>query len=219
MVEIYDSHEQSERVKNWLRENGGAMVLGLILAFGGLYGFKQWQLWSQSKDQQASAEYQVMVDLLGGGNLDGAVANYETLKSEFSDSAYTSMAALHMASARVEAGQADIAVPMLEYAMKNAVPGPVRTIARERLARVKLDQGDADGALSLLNAAPDETGFEAQFAEIRGDILSRQGEYAAAAEQYRLAQSLIEQGIGDQNYLQMKIEAVDEAGAETGDAG
>jgi predicted negative regulator of RcsB-dependent stress response len=209
MVEIYDSHEQSERVKGWLRENGGAMVLGLILAFGGLYGFKQWQLWTQSKDQQASAEYQVMVELLGNGNLDGAVANYETLKAEFSKSSYTALAALHMASARIDAGQGDLAMPMLEYAMNQAEPDAVRIVARERLARVKLDLGDAQGAMELLDAAPDQTGFEARFAEIRGDILRQQGDAASAVEQYRLALSLIEEGVGDRNFLQLKIDSLE----------
>jgi predicted negative regulator of RcsB-dependent stress response len=216
MVEIYDSHEQSERVKGWLRENGGAMVLGLILAFGGLYGFKQWQLWSQSRDQQASAEYHVMVDLLAVGNLDAAVANYETLKSEFEKSSYTALAALHMAKARVDAGQADLAMPMLEYVMQSGEPAPVRTIARERLARVKLDQGDTEGALALIDGTPDMTGFEAQFAEIRGDAYALQGKRADAAEQYRLALGLLEEGVGDRAFLQMKIEALEQSGA--GDA-
>lgn len=215
MVEIYDSHEQSERVKNWLRENGGAMAMGLILAFGGLYGFKQWQLWSQSKEQKASAEYHVMVDLLGAGNLDGAVANYETLKADHAKSAYTSLAELHMASARVEAGQAELALPMLESAMMNAEPSPVRMIARERLARVKMQLEDYEGAVALLDGAPDVSGFEAQFAEIRGDIRRRQGDSDGAVEYYRQALALLEEGAGDRLFLQMKLEAL---GASAGDA-
>ena len=101
MVEIYDSIEQSERVKNWLRENGGAMLLGLVLAFGGLYGFKQWQLWEKGQQQSASAEYEVMLELLSGAGLDAAVPNYETLKAEYPDSPYVAMASLHMAKARI----------------------------------------------------------------------------------------------------------------------
>lgn len=216
MVEIYDSHEQSERVKRWLRENGGAMALGLILAFGGLYGFKQWQLWMQSRDQRASAEYHVMVDLLQAGNLDAAVANYETLKADFSGSAYSALAALHMADARIDAGQTELAVPMLEFAMEHAEPAPLRMVARERLARVKLELGEPEAALSLLDGAPDTTGFEAQFAEIRGDILSAQGQVQDAVEQYRLALSRLDEGVGDPSYLQMKIEALAVEEQDTG---
>ena len=211
MVEIYDSHEQSERVKGWLRENGGAMVLGLVLAFGGLYGFKQWQIWSVSKDQQASAEYHVMIDLLSAGNLDGAVANYETLKADHAKSAYTPLAALYMASARVEAGQSDLAVPLLEYAMNEATPSPVRVIARERLARVKAQLGDYSGALALLDGTADAEGFEARFAEVRGDIHRQQGDTAEAVSHYRQALTLMEEGAGDRDFLIMKLEALGES--------
>ena len=113
MVEIYDSHEQSERVKGWLQENGSAIVMGLLLAFGGLFGFKQYQLWEKSKAQMASAEYESMVGLLAEERLDVAVGNFEVLRKDYPGSAYTSMAALHMARARIESGQADLAVGLL----------------------------------------------------------------------------------------------------------
>ena len=109
MSDLYDTHEQGERVKNWLRENGSAIVMGLVLAFGLMFGFKQWQSWETSKRQQASAEYQVMVSLIEAGNMDAAVPNYEVLKSEYPKSAYASMAAMMMAKARLGAGQLDLA--------------------------------------------------------------------------------------------------------------
>ena len=53
MVEVYDAHEQGEIVKKWLTENGSAIVMGLVIAFGGLFGVKQWQVWQESNRQQA----------------------------------------------------------------------------------------------------------------------------------------------------------------------
>jgi predicted negative regulator of RcsB-dependent stress response len=208
MIEVYDSHEQSERVKRWLKENGGSMLLGLALAFGSLFGFKQWQLWNQSKHQQASAEYQLMVDLLDEGNLDAAVANYETLKDKYPGSAYTPFAALHMAKARLEAGQAELAVQLLEAAMQKARPEPVRIVARERLARVRLDQGEPQAALDLLDEAPVTAGFEAQFAEIRGDVYRRMGDIPAALRHYEEALELMETGVGNRSFLEIKIESL-----------
>lgn len=208
MVEIYDSHEQSERVKGWLRENGSAIVIGLALAFGGLFGFKQWQTWEQGKARRASAEYSVMVELLDTEQLDAAVANYETLKEQFPRSNYTSLAALRMAAARVQAGQSELAVGLLEHAMANAEPPPLRVIARERLARLKLDLGEPEAALALLDAAPSTTGFESRFAEIRGDVLLAQGLPDRAADEYRRALELQDTGVGFRGLLQMKLEAL-----------
>ena len=208
MSDMYDTHEQGERVKSWLRENGSAIVMGLVLAFGLMFGFKQWQQWETGKRQQASAEYQVLVGFLELGNMDAAVPNYEVLKSEYPKSAYTSMASLLMAKARLNAGQADLAASALRYAMENANPSPVKIIARERLARVRLSQGDAAGALELINGAPSDEGFESQFAEIRGDIHLANGETEKAIASYRSSLELLEEGVGNRQFLTMKLEAL-----------
>lgn len=208
MVEIYDSHEQGEIVKKWLRENGGAIVLGLVLAFGSLFGIKQWQGWQVQKHQRASAEYEMMASLLAAGNLDAAVANFETLKAEFPDSAYTSLAALNMARARNEAGQVDLAAQLLESAMNDAKPDAVRLIARARLARMKLHMGDADAALRLIDEAPSDDGFESQFAELRGDVSRSRGDFAEAAGHYAEALDWLEAGTGNRAFLEIKLQSV-----------
>ncbi|MBT8061228.1 MAG: tetratricopeptide repeat protein [Xanthomonadales bacterium] len=209
MVEVYDSHEQSERVKKWLQENGGAIVLGLVLAFGSLFGFKQWQLWESNKDQRASAEYEVMVQYLEQDDLDSAVANFETLRAEFAESAYTALAAMQMAKARIQASQTELAVGLLQFAMDNAEPAPLRTVARLRLARVYLDLDRDQEALALLNGAASEQGFEALFAEIRGDVAQVQGRMDEAADFYRQALDSLETGTGNRTYLQVKLDSLD----------
>lgn len=208
MSEIYDTHEQGERVKGWLRENGSAMVMGLVLAFGLMFAFKQWQAWDISKRQQASAEYQTLVSYLEQGNLDAAVPNYEVLKDQYGRSAYTAMAALMMAKARLDAGQIDLAASALKLAMERAQPEPVKVIARTRLARVLLSQGDADGAMQLLDGIRSEAGFEALFAEIRGDIHVANGNTDLAIKSYQSAIEQLEEGVGNRSLLEMKLETL-----------
>jgi predicted negative regulator of RcsB-dependent stress response len=218
MVEVYDSHEQSERVKGWLRENGSAIVMGLVLAFGGLFGFKQWQVWDENKAKQASGEYETMLELLQEDRLDDAVANFEVLKNDYAGSAYTPLAALQMAAARVEVNQVDLAISLLEQALPSAEPAPVRTIIQERLARLYLDQGDTDKALALIDGATSTTGFESRFEELRGDVHQARGEPEAALAAYRNALALSDSGVGYQPLLEMKIEALGgsaEAGEES----
>ncbi len=219
MSDIYNTHEQGEQVKSWLRENGSAIVMGLVLAFGLMFGFKQWQAWETSKKQQASAEYQVMESLIEANNMDAAVSNYETLKAEYPKSAYTSMAAMMMAKARLNAGQPDLAATDLAHAMNNAQPAPVRVIARERLARLKLSQGETDAALKLLDGAPSEAGFEAQFAEIRGDIYLAKGETERAAQSYQTALEQLEEGAGNRQFLIIKLEALGITAPQPGSGG
>ena len=67
MVDSFNAHDQGEAVKKWLQENGSAIVMGLVIAFGGLFGFKQWQNWQETSRQQAAYEFEVMGQLLAHG--------------------------------------------------------------------------------------------------------------------------------------------------------
>ena len=208
MVEIYDAHEQGEVVKKWLRENGSAIVMGLVIAFGGLFGFKQWQSWQDSNRQRASVEYAVMDQLLAARQVDEAMANYQTLQDEYPNSTYTSMAALKMARARIELNQADLAVGLYRQVVESGYPAALVAVARERLARVLLDQGQADEALRVLDSAPDTTGFEARYAEVRGDIHLSQGRSDEAVAAYLDALASLEAGVGDRDKLVLKLQAL-----------
>ncbi|NRB71131.1 MAG: tetratricopeptide repeat protein [Xanthomonadales bacterium] len=214
MVEVYDSHEQGERVKSWLRENGSAIVMGLVLAFGGLFGFKQWQLWETSQSQQAAAEYEALQVLLREDRIDDAVANFAALNEEHADSAYVTLAALRMARARVDTNQLGLAIGLLETARDNAAPEALRVIVSERLARLYLATGAFDQATAELDrAAASDSGFASHFEELRGDIFLAQGERQQARAAYQRALELSEAGVGYLPLLEMKID--DLAGDES----
>jgi len=197
MVEIYDAHEQGEIVKKWLRENGSAIVMGLVIAFGGLFGFKQWQSWQENSRQRAATEFEVMDQLLSAGQVDAAMENFQNLQDDFAKSPYTSMAALKMARARIDLNQADLAIGLYQSVIDNGHPKALATVARERLARVLLDLGRADEALQVLNGATEISGFESRFAEVRGDIHYSQGQTDEAAAAYLEALHQLESGVGD----------------------
>jgi predicted negative regulator of RcsB-dependent stress response len=216
MVEIYDAHEQGEIVKKWLRENGSAIVMGLVIAFGGLFGFKQWQSWQENSRQRAATEFEVMDQLLSAGQVDAAMENFQNLQDDFAKSPYTSMAALKMARARIDLNQADLAIGLYQSVIDNGHPKALATVARERLARVLLDLGRADEALQVLNGATEISGFESRFAEVRGDIHYSQGQTDEAAAAYLEALQQLESGVGDRAKLRMKLQAL---GAELPDDG
>jgi predicted negative regulator of RcsB-dependent stress response len=208
MVEIYNAHEQGEVVKKWLQENGSAIVMGLVIAFGGLFGFKWWQNWQETNRQAASTEYEVMGQLLASEQLDAAMANFQSLQDDHGKSPYASMAALQMARARMDVNQPDLAISLLEYVVGNGYPQAMRVVARERLARVLLDQGRAEEALVTLDGATDITGFEARYAEVRGDILFDLGRTDEAVAAYQESLEALEEGVGDRNKLVMKLESM-----------
>lgn len=208
MVEIYDAHEQGEIVKKWLQENGSAIIMGLVIAFGGLFGFKQWQAWQLNNRQQAYAEFEVMNQLLTAGQLDAAMANFQNLQEKHADSPYASLAALQMGKARLEVKQADLAVNHYRFVLDKGQPKEIRVIARERLARLLLDQGQAAEALELIQGQTEIAGFEARYAETRGDIFLALGREQEAIAAYQEALDALEPGMGDRNTLELKIESL-----------
>ena len=216
MVETYNPHDQGEVVKKWLQDNGSAIVMGLVIAFGGLFGFKQWQGWQESNRQQSSYEYEVMGQLLSQNQLDEAMTNFQVLKDDHAKSPYASMAALQMARARLELNQPDLAIGLYEFVVENGYPKAMKTVARERLARVLLDQGQPEEALKLLDGADDISGFESRYAEVRGDILFSQGRNEEAIAAYQESLDQLEAGAGDRSKLVMKLESL---GAEVPDDG
>ena len=84
----------------------------------------------------------------------------------------------------------------------------MKVVARERLARVLLDQGQAEQALEILNGAEDVSGFEARYAEVRGDILFSQGRIDEAIVAYQESLDALEEGAGDRGKLVMKLESM-----------
>lgn len=208
MVEIYDAREQGEVVKKWLQQNGGAIIMGLVLAFGGLFGVKQWQTWQINNKQEAYAEFQTMNGLLSEGQLDAAVTNFQTLQEDHAKSPYASLAALQMGRARLEAKQPDLAIKHYRFVVEEGQPKAIRIIARDRLARVLLDQGSAEEALEVIQAETEIEGFEARFAETRGDILHALGRKDDAVAAYQTALDELEAGAGDRQTLELKLESL-----------
>jgi predicted negative regulator of RcsB-dependent stress response len=208
MVEIYDAHEQGEVVKKWLQENGSAIVMGLVIAFGGLFGFNQFKAWQVNNKQQAYAEFEIMNSLLSEGQLDSAVSNFQSLQDDHAKSPYASLAALQMGRARIEAQQPDLAVKYYQFVVDNGQPKAIRVIARERLARILLDQEQLEEALTAINGETGIEGFEARYAETRGDILHAQGKTDEAIVAYQEALDALEEGTGDRALLVLKLEAL-----------
>ena len=50
--DLLDEHEQSERVRTWLRNNGAGLIGGVVLGLAVIVG---WQWWQRQQAQQAEA--------------------------------------------------------------------------------------------------------------------------------------------------------------------
>ena len=202
--EYLDDHEQSEAVKRWIRDNGGAIVLGVALGLAGLYGWQYWERYSVQQRIAAAEGYQQLAADVEAGNV--PADPLQSFATAYGSEAYTAFAALTLADEAVAGGDLEQASLYLERAATVAEPEAVRHVAGLRLARLQHARGELEQALSTLDQH-DDGAFAALAAEIRGDVLVEQGDIDAARQAYQFALDNLEAG-GDRNLLQMKLDDV-----------
>ena len=101
--DLLDEHEQSERVRSWLRKNGASILGGVVIAIGAIAGWQWYQKDQGGKLASANVEYQKALVGLQQNKLDDAAKAVKALEAGPS-SIYGDLAALQLAKAAVAAG-------------------------------------------------------------------------------------------------------------------
>ncbi len=214
-----EEEETLDTIKRWWNESGKSLALGVLVFAVGYLGWMQWQRMQTSEAAAASDIYEqigVTVVLGPGVELtDEAVASAKRLiaqlKEEYPDSVYALFGALFGARLAVDDRDLDTAEAELQWLLDNSKTGFIAPTdesliitAKLRLARVILAKGEAQRALDLLTTVSPGA-FEADYAEIRGDIyvaLGRMSEARASYEEAREAGST-------SDTLQMKLDDIE----------
>ncbi len=152
--DLPDEHEQGERVRTWLRENGFGILAGIVVAFALVGGWRWWQGDQHAKRVEAGVTYQRMVADLASGDLADAQRQVAALQG----GSYGVLAALDLARAQVQADQHEAAIQTLQGADAN--DPALEPIRRQRLGQLLIDAGRADEAVALLRDAGDAVGLE-----------------------------------------------------------
>ncbi len=191
-----DEHEQSERVLEWLRRNGAALIGGIILGLAAIGGWKFWEQRQATQQVQAGSQYQASVDAIAAKDKQ-ADAKVKLLGA----GVYHTLASLELAKSQVEAGQRDAAIATLRAA-KPGEPALARVV-NERLARLLIDAKQADAALKLLDAATTASSLE-----VRGDALFALGQRERARETYQQALAKLDVASPNRRMLELKLTEV-----------
>jgi predicted negative regulator of RcsB-dependent stress response len=187
-VEDYLSEkEQWEWVKAQVRENGPAVILAIVVVLAGLAGWRWWQQHQDAARLEAGGRYMQMVQALEKGDHTQAVVLLGQLERESPGSPYTDQAKLLAARVYVDDGDLDKAASELAAVADHSKDRELAVVARLRLARVQVAQGQADAALDTLKST-DTGAFAARYHEVRGDAYYAKGDKVAALNEYRSAQ-------------------------------
>lgn len=193
--DLLDEHEQSRRVQEWLRRNGGGLIGGVLLGLAAVGGWKWWQQREAQAHMREADAYQAVVQAV---DADGAkaAARVQSLPA----GVYRSVAAMHVAKAQVDAGKPAEAIRTLQSSMP--ADAALRGVFEHRIARLMIDGGKAADAIALLK------GDDAQSLELRGDAQFALGQVDQARESYRKALTKVEVGSPARRLVELKYTQV-----------
>ena len=170
MAELRTEEEQLEAIKRWWKENGTSLVAGVAIAVAGLVGWNTWQGYQENQAEAASMRYQHLIDLADRGETDAARRLVAEITDEHGRTLYADLALLLDARLAVDAGELGDARQALEQMIETSERDYLQGLARLRLARLQLAEGEAQAALDML-AEDIPSALAAQQADVRGDAL------------------------------------------------
>jgi predicted negative regulator of RcsB-dependent stress response len=193
--DLLDEHEQSERVRSWLRNNGAGLLGGVVLGLAVILGWQWWQKDQAGKKEQAYQSYQTAAEGLAKGDLKQTQGAVDALVKE--DELYADVAGLQLAKAQIQAGERDAAIATLRTLTPDDT---LRPLVNLRLARLLIDAGKHDEALKVLDKADDASSLE-----VRGDALLATGKAKDAQDAYTRALTTLDAVSPQRRLVELKL--------------
>lgn len=200
--EYQTEEEQIEVIKKWWKENGRAIILGLVLGIGGIGGYRFWQSNVKEQAKLASVHFEEIV-VLSKKDKDKLLSKLDSMESQHSGKSYADLAAFVTVKKLVEEKDYQTAAKQLEWIIENSKQDSFVHIARIRLVKILLQINKADAALALIKEIK-SNGFDSTYAELRGDIYSALKAFTNAKAEYQLALSRLSPGDRRRSMIEMK---------------
>lgn len=182
-METYNSDEQLQILRQWMRENGVALLGGLLLGTVLVAGWSGWNLYNKRQAERASIQYEQLRVALQNNDAKLAEEAVNRLTTTYSGTPYAALASLSLAADQVRRKQFDAAQRQYAWVMEQAGDRKLRQVATLRYARLLWSQGKSEEALRALQAQKPGS-FQPMFLELQGDILVGQGRHDEARKAY-----------------------------------
>ena len=207
-----DEYEQGERVRKWLRDNGGSVFGGIALGLAAIAGFQFYQGRQDAQKLEASKQFETFVTAQEAGNVDEAAGLAASLSKNFADTPYPALAALRRSSALLADGKTEDALKALDSAIAGTKDEALAELLKLRAARAELALGRHDAAIARL-AGVESAAYAAMREEIRGDALAAQGKRDEARKAFQDALTATDVASPTRVLLELKL--ADAGGAPT----
>ncbi len=185
-MDVYNSEEQQvEAIKSWWKENGKSIIAGVVIGFIGLFGWRYYNSYVQSKSEQGAIEFASIQQLLVEKK-EQAFPQVETFVQQHASDVYGNLAALALANAAVSVNKLDLAAAQLQSLVDKSKDEELKSVASIRLARILIVQNKATNAITLLDSVK-SSAYKATTEEVKGDAYVKSGDVAKAKTAYEAA--------------------------------
>ena len=206
----YTEQEQIAAAKQWFKENGMPIIIGIVVAVSSYSGWNFYQNYQTKQVATAAQIYQKFDEAMqlivansqeSTEQIDVAAHLTEQLQNDFDSNMHAILATLQMARVEVERNNLEQAKQYLLWSSDRVPDEGLQQVVDYRLAQVEHSLGNAEAALQLLNK--DNNNFSSMYQELRGDILIQQSRIEEAVAAYQKA---LEQAESSQKgLLELKI--------------
>lgn len=181
-MDSYSSeNEQVEALRNFFRDNGKAIIFGIIIGGGAIWGWRFWQSHQIDSANNAAGSYDMVVKALESNEQNAENAAISFINSNSNN--YGAMAALELAKHLVNKGDLASAQKQLETAIANTKDAELLSLMNLRIARLQFAQNQADAAMATL-AKVTASSWSAEANLVRGNIYLSQGKTDEAKQAY-----------------------------------
>lgn len=205
MSEHLTEEQQVEAIKDWWKENGMSIVLGLLIGFGALFGWNYWKDYRDERAADASAIYQQMLTNLQANKTEEIKNQSSELIEKYSSTPYAALAAFSLARLAVESNDMPTAKTWLQWVLDNSRQEQFVHTARLRLARVLISSNEFDSAEAIISKVKVDA-YAASYAELQGDIALARGDRVAARAAYTAALDASADDSNQREAIQRKLD-------------
>ncbi|HVX00599.1 MAG TPA: tetratricopeptide repeat protein [Candidatus Babeliaceae bacterium] len=205
MTEYMTEQEQIQQLKNWIKQYGLTILLGIVLALVITSGWHYYQGYKENKLIHASSVYDQMLSLRAQNNSNRAVVQAQKLLKNYPHTPYAQMAALMLARDATLKKNYPEAIQQLNWVIDHSKDKAIREIARLRIARVLITEKKPQEALDTLSKINDNN-FNGFADEIRGDAYLALHDTNSARKAYEQALQELPNAEVTRPILQMKLD-------------
>lgn len=197
--------EQVEKLRDWWKENGRAVIAGIIIAVGGVVGWQQWGAYQERQAEAASTSYMRFIEAREtDADAETVARRGQRVMDDYPATTYAAMAGLQLADYQVRDEETEAAIDTLRWVAENAADKPFRDLGRLRLAQLLYGEDALDEALLVLEDAEDGP-YDGRYHELRGDIHSAKGDRDRARSAYEDALAVDELPALRRTLIELKL--------------